>query len=246
MTYRPQDDVSQHFETASLAPEHRRSIAPGPLFSSCLLLLCLGCGQAHATSSQDTGTPAARAAAATPAPLASVSSAPTMASASGAAITQASAAVVASASTAPAASIAPTQRAGKPAPAMLKSSEAHAWAKSAHATFEKPLPKASKAASTVTDSAVPTISAIAATPTTVHSGDTVRWDVHTSPNVVSVAAHVTLATLQLQRAAPGHFTLAFVIPANTPGIFHGSYNVDIVAKASDGDTVTKTISMTFV
>ncbi len=92
---------------------------------------------------------------------------------------------------------------------------------------------------------MPTISAVAATPTTVHGGDTVHWDVRTSPNVVSVAAHVELATLQLQRASAGHFTLAFVIPANTPGFFHGTYSVNIIAKASDGDTATKTISLTF-
>jgi len=138
-------------------------------------------------------------------------------------------------------------RAQKPNRAMLESKEAHAWAKSAHATFLKPVPSAHPmAAASAADSATPTISAIAATPTTVHGGDTVRWDVRTSSNVVSVAAHVTLATLQLQRASPGHFTLAFVIPANTPGIFHGTYSVDIIAKASDGDTATKTISLTFV
>ncbi len=134
----------------------------------------------------------------------------------------------------------------QPNKALLESKEAHAWAKSAHATLLAPAPGKPETPAAAADSSAPTISAVAATPSTVHGGDTVRWDVHTSPNVVSVAAHVTLATLQLQRTAPGHFTLAFVIPANTPGIFHGTYNVDIIAKASDGDSATKTISLTFV
>ena len=161
---------------------------------------------------------------------------------------QASAGAMAAPSASPSASPTPSaaHSAHAPPAAMLKSKEAQSWAKSAHATLAKPLPKAAHAvAPAAAANSAPTITSIAATPTTIHSGDTVRWDVHTSPNVVSVAAHVTLATLQLQRTAPGHFTLAFVIPANTPGLFHGTYNVDVIAKANDGDTATKTISMTF-
>ena len=136
--------------------------------------------------------------------------------------------------------------AGRLTRAMLASKLAHSWAKSAHASFSTPLASRKPNAVPSNDSnGAPSITKLDVTPSIVHGGDIVRRDVRTTANVVSVAAHVTLATLQLQRAEPGHFVLSFAIPQNAPGLFHGTYNVDVSATATDGAIATKTISMTF-
>jgi hypothetical protein len=80
-------------------------------------------------------------------------------------------------------------------------------------------------------------------PAHARPGDTVVWDVRTTPDVTTVEARVTMATIPLQRESPGHFTLSFKLPDSVPGLFHGNYSVDIVGKTSAGTTVHRTIPL---
>jgi hypothetical protein len=79
----------------------------------------------------------------------------------------------------------------------------------------------------------------------VHDGQRVVWDVRTSPDVVSVTANVSAYSLPLVRQEAGHFALYFAIPANVPGVFHGTYNLSVVARTSSGATAARTVSVTF-
>jgi hypothetical protein len=79
----------------------------------------------------------------------------------------------------------------------------------------------------------------------VHGGDSVVWDVRTTPDVVKVVARTSLYALSLNRIAPGHFTLSFAIPSGVPSFFHGNYNLDVAANTSSGDTAHRQVSLSF-
>jgi len=84
-------------------------------------------------------------------------------------------------------------------------------------------------------SAAPRIVSIATSPEVVHAGDTVRWDVRTTPDVSAVTAKVAAYGFTFVRVAAGHFTLAFAIPQTVPFFFHGDYHLAVVAAAPAGD-----------
>ncbi|GAC1310213.1 MAG: hypothetical protein NVSMB21_17760 [Vulcanimicrobiaceae bacterium] len=97
-------------------------------------------------------------------------------------------------------------------------------------------------------SAAPTgtqILSVRTAPDVVHAGESVRWDVRTSPDIVSVTAHVSAYTIPLQRTGPGRFGLNFAIPASVPAFFHGTYNLEVVGATSAGGTAKRNVSMTF-
>jgi hypothetical protein len=91
----------------------------------------------------------------------------------------------------------------------------------------------------------PAILSVDVSPATAHDGDTISWDVRTTPDVTAVEAHVRVATIPLQRDAPGHFSTSFTIPKSVPGFFHGNYSVEIVARAGDGEALTRSVSLDF-
>ncbi len=91
----------------------------------------------------------------------------------------------------------------------------------------------------------PRILAVATSPSIVHSGEHAVWDVRTSPDVVSVTATVDAYTLTLVRRAAGRFGLDFAVPNNVPGFFHGTYNLQIVARTESGVSVARTVSVIF-
>ncbi len=77
-------------------------------------------------------------------------------------------------------------------------------------------------------------------PAVVHDGDTLLWDVRTTPDVVDVVAHVTVYAFRLQKQAAGQYVLAFTIPKGVPGFFHGNYTLNLVARSVTGiETATK-------
>jgi hypothetical protein len=106
-------------------------------------------------------------------------------------------------------------------------------------------PIATPVPSPVASPATPRIYSVRATPAVVHGGDSVVWDVRTTPDVVSVVARTSLYSLPLNKVAPGHFVLSFAIPNNVPFFFHGNYNLDVAANSSTGDTAHRLISLTF-
>jgi len=100
-------------------------------------------------------------------------------------------------------------------------------------------------ATPVPSPAPPQIYSVRATPAVVHGGDSVVWDVRTTPDVVSVVARTSLYSLPLNIVAPGHFVLTFAIPNNVPFFFHGNYNLDVAANSSTGDTTHRLVSLRF-
>ncbi len=90
-------------------------------------------------------------------------------------------------------------------------------------------------APTAAVSGAPRIVSLATSPDVVHAGDTVRWDVRTTPDVSGVTAKVATYGFTFVRVAPGHFTLAFAIPPSVPFFFHGDYRLAVLAAAPAGD-----------
>jgi hypothetical protein len=91
--------------------------------------------------------------------------------------------------------------------------------------------------------AAPRILAASASPTVVHNGGIVLWDVHTTTDVVAVDAHVKFYKLNLQREGPGRFGLSFQIPPGVPPFFHGTYHVQVTARDGGGATDSRTFTM---
>jgi len=79
----------------------------------------------------------------------------------------------------------------------------------------------------------------------VHGGQTVVWDVRTTPDVVSVDARVSLYALELQKESAGHFGLSFAVPSGVPWFFHGTYDLDVRAHSASGETAHRSVSLTF-
>ena len=82
-------------------------------------------------------------------------------------------------------------------------------------------------------------------PAVVHDGESATWRVRTTRDVVSVSAHVSFYTFELQEEAPGRFTVSFTIPPGVPPFFHGAYSMDIRAQGRDGVTVDRTVPVIF-
>ncbi len=91
----------------------------------------------------------------------------------------------------------------------------------------------------------PRIISVLATPAVIHAGETVAWDVRTTPDIVSVAANVTAYHLPLQRMEPGHFVLNFTVPSNVPAIFHGTYSLDVRGETASGASADRRVSLVF-
>jgi hypothetical protein len=101
------------------------------------------------------------------------------------------------------------------------------------------------ALASVPANAGPRILAAAASPAVVHNGDSVTWNVHTTPEVVSVEARVAFYALHLGRTAPGRFALVFHIPAGVPFFFHRRYQVRVTARDADGTTDSRSFALSF-
>lgn len=84
-----------------------------------------------------------------------------------------------------------------------------------------------------------------ATPNVVHGGQAVIWDVRTTPDIVSVTAHVAAITLPMRRLSAGHFGLTFAVPNGVPFFFHGTYDMDVQALTTGGQTLHHDISLVF-
>ncbi|GAC1441849.1 MAG: hypothetical protein NVSMB59_02960 [Vulcanimicrobiaceae bacterium] len=91
----------------------------------------------------------------------------------------------------------------------------------------------------------PQIISVVASPAVVHAGQTVSWDVRTTPDIVSVAASVSAYHLPLQRSGPGHFVLNFAIPPNVPWFFHGNYTLDVHGQTAGGAGADRQVSLSF-
>ena len=91
----------------------------------------------------------------------------------------------------------------------------------------------------------PHILALTATPAVVHAGESIALHVRTSADVATVTGTVSVYTLPFKQTSPGRFLLAFAIPPNVPGFFHGTYAMNVTARAADGSSATRSVSITF-
>ncbi len=91
----------------------------------------------------------------------------------------------------------------------------------------------------------PKIYSVSATPRIAHAGDSVKWDAHVSPDVVSVTARVAVYTFSLYPVRDGHFGEVFRIPRDVPPFFHGNYSVTVTATNANGDSVSRSIALRF-
>jgi hypothetical protein len=91
----------------------------------------------------------------------------------------------------------------------------------------------------------PKIYSVSATPHVAHAGDSVKWDAHVSPDVVSVTARVAVYTFSLYPVRSGHFGEVFRIPRDVPPFFHGNYSVTVTASNANGDSVSRSIALRF-
>jgi len=95
-----------------------------------------------------------------------------------------------------------------------------------------------------TASAAPRIYSITP-PGVVHAGQSVTWDVRTTPNVVSVRAHVSAYSFPLAQTGPGLFAVSFTVPSNVPSMFHGTYQMNFQARTRDGATAERSVQVRF-
>ncbi len=91
----------------------------------------------------------------------------------------------------------------------------------------------------------PQILSLSVTPSVVHAGGSVAFDARTTPDIANVTAFVSAYTLPFTRTAAGRFALAFAIPASVPGVFHGTYTMNVVARSASGASTSRTIAVTF-
>jgi hypothetical protein len=141
---------------------------------------------------------------------------------------------------------------GTPGPASRP--ENHVAHPVVEATTSAPVPDASAAAAGPATATLPSPTATArgpriitlsASPAIVHAGGSIALRVHTSADVASVTGTVSAYTLPFTRTSPGRFELAFAIPANVPGFFHGTYAMNVTARASGGASDTRSVAITF-
>jgi hypothetical protein len=79
----------------------------------------------------------------------------------------------------------------------------------------------------------PKIVSAAIDPAPIHPGDTVQATVFTTPDIVSLEAHVGLLKFAIPRIEPGKFRQTGHVP-KMARFFHGTYHVTFVGHCQDG------------
>ena len=81
------------------------------------------------------------------------------------------------------------------------------------------------------------------TPTTVYPGDTVSASVVTTSNVASVQARVGGYAVNLSKVGVGRFAITYTV-GPLPWFIHGSYTIEVTARNTRGDAVTRAVALT--
>lgn len=90
--------------------------------------------------------------------------------------------------------------------------------------------------------APPRIVSVEITRTLLHAGDTVSGVVVTSSNVASVVARLANFSVALPKVSEGHFALSYTVP-NVPFFLHGRYQLDVIARNTEGAAVRRSVSL---
>jgi hypothetical protein len=106
-----------------------------------------------------------------------------------------------------------------------------------------PLPPAPKKVPRIAADAAPQILDVAVSETTVHAGDRVFGRVVTTSNVASVEARIGGYAMSLVKTGVGRFELTYTV-APLPWFIHGNFTMQVIARNTRGDAVTRAIPLT--
>jgi len=91
-------------------------------------------------------------------------------------------------------------------------------------------------------SATPRILRINISSVVIHSGDTVRGNVTTTPNVSNVDVHISAWAMPMQHPRPGYFEASGTIP-QLPFFVKGNYTLQVIARTAAGQRVERDIAI---
>ena len=111
------------------------------------------------------------------------------------------------------------------------------------ATSSPAAPRIAKKVPRVAPDAAPQILAIAISETTVQPGDHVSGSVVTSSNVASVEARIGGYAVSLSKVGVGRFALTYTVGA-LPWFVRGNFTMQVIARNTRGDAVTRAIPLT--
>lgn len=105
------------------------------------------------------------------------------------------------------------------------------------------LPPAPKKVLRLSPNAAPQILNVAVSETTVHPGDQVFGRVVTTSNVASVEARIGGYAMSLVKVGVGKFELTYTV-APLPWFIRGNFTMQVIARNTRGDAVTRAIPLT--
>ena len=79
--------------------------------------------------------------------------------------------------------------------------------------------------------------------TTVATGDTVSASVVTTSNVASVQARIGGYAVNLSKVGVGRFAITYTV-GPLPWFIHGNYTIEVIARNTRGDTVSRAVALT--
>lgn len=91
--------------------------------------------------------------------------------------------------------------------------------------------------------AAPQIVAMSISSPVVKGGQVVTGIVQTSSNVASVEARIAGYSASLTKIGVGRFALAYRVP-NLPPFLHRTYEIEVIARNTNGDAVSSTMPVT--
>jgi len=138
----------------------------------------------------------------------------------------------------------PTIGVRTPAPPPPAPSTASAVPSAAQTPTPKPsAPKLANKVPRLAADAPPQILGVAMSETTVTAGDTVSGSVVTTSNVASVQARIDGYALNLSKIGVGRFALTYTV-GPLPPFVRGTFTLQVIARNTRGDTVTRAIPLT--
>lgn len=105
------------------------------------------------------------------------------------------------------------------------------------------LPAPPKKVPRIAADAAPQILAVAVSETTVHPGDRVFGRVITTSNVASVEARIGGYAMSLVKTGVGRFELTYTV-APLPWFIRGNFTMQVIARNTRGDAVTRAVPLT--
>jgi hypothetical protein len=105
------------------------------------------------------------------------------------------------------------------------------------------LPPPPKKITRLPSDAAPQILDVAVSETTVHPGDRVVGRIITTSNVASVQARIGGYAVSLVKTGVGRFELAYTV-GQLPWFIRGNFTLQVIARNTRGDAVTRAIPLT--